>query len=220
LSLQAKYVREIIRTQKLQILYVAAGIQGGFDFALPEILEFAKSQNVLTFVDLIQPYDKGWEFIIPALRYTDIFHCNITELLQIYPGNNVRSALRSVASAGTKLALVTAGDKGIYVKTRTMKLIRQPAFVVKPVDPTGAGDAFCAAIIHKLFTPDYVKCMGVQKDITRLPTELLVELIIFGQACGAVCTTGIGTTTAVNLETVQKLLAEHRADLLKTTEII
>jgi len=44
--------------------------------------------------------------------------------------------------------------------------------------------------------------------------------MLFGQAVGAVCVTGVGTTTAISLDAVSQLLKEQADDIRSSTRTI
>lgn len=73
-----------------------------------------------------------------------------------------------------------------------------PAYRVKPVDTTGAGDAFFGGVLTKLDGTD-----------VRTP-ELLNEALKFGNACGALNTLGRGATDALPIgEETKKFIDEN-----------
>lgn len=84
------------------------------------------------------------------LALTDICAPNETEI-EILTGMQARtvqeteSAARLLLQRGMKSVVVTLGERGVlYVAAQTVLHI--PAYVVKAVDPTGAGDAFIGAL--------------------------------------------------------------------------
>ena len=83
-------------------------------------------------------------------------------------------------------------------------LLRVPIFEVDSVDPTGAGDAFCAGVIDSLLDhPDLLK------DIPGLTVEEAKTLLLKGSAAGAACVTSTGATTTVTRENVDSLMKEQ-----------
>jgi hypothetical protein len=54
-------------------------------------------------------------------------------------------------------------------------------------------------------------------DLTQLSLTDLREMMLFGQAVGAVCVTGVGTTTAISFDAVSKLIEEQGEDVRKST---
>jgi ribokinase len=83
------------------------------------------------------------------LRTIEILVVNETEA-EIITGrkleeNNIEVMADTLLSMGPKVVLITLGDKGCFLKTEGEKYII-PAFKVKPVDTTAAGDTFCGAV--------------------------------------------------------------------------
>ena len=101
-----------------------------------------------------------------------------------------------VNSLTDKLVLITLGKDGSEWRYRG-KRNRMPSISVKPIDTTGAGDAFFAgalSIIDKNFEND-------------LSEELLNDSIRFGNVAGALNTTGRGAIDNLpDLDTVNKYL--------------
>ena len=83
-----------------------------------------------------------------------------------------------------------------------------PAFDVTQIDPTGAGDPLCAGIIH------FIKTMN--ESFYELP--FFTEALLFGQATGAACVTGLGATTNVQPININKIIS-FKEDILKKTNI-
>jgi ribokinase len=89
--------------------------------------------------------------------------------------NGARQAARAVQARGLRKGVViTLGAQGALVVTREVERYG-PAFPVQPVDPTGAGDAFCGAW-----------AVAVAEG---MPLE---EALRFANAAGALCVTKAG----------------------------
>lgn len=95
-----------------------------------------------------------------------------------------------------KLVLITLGKDGSQWRYKG-KSANVPAISVKPVDTTGAGDAFFAGALSILDN-------NVGKDLTD---ELLNEALRFGNVAGALNTMGRGAIDNLpDLETINKYL--------------
>ncbi|MEM2849246.1 MAG: carbohydrate kinase family protein [Candidatus Bathyarchaeia archaeon] len=178
LFLDRKFVEEIVEELKPRVFYIGgAGMLGGFDYELPEVLDRARSIGALTFLDIVAPYGKDWSFFREAIAHCDIFHCNLLEASKITSEENALNALKSLKRLGCKFPIITMGDKGLMAIFKNM-LIEMPAFKVNVVDPTGAGDAFCAGLIFKLVEePDQVENYTVEKTWrTTRSKKLLMDL--------------------------------------------
>jgi len=82
------------------------------------------------------------------------------------------------------LLFVTMGERGCLVKFKGEKRV-VPSFRVKPVDATGCGDSFTAAVIHKYLekTPETI--------------EDAVEIGKFANAVAAIVITRVGGVDAM-----------------------
>jgi len=216
LYLDPNMVIEALEKAKPLITYVGSGLNGRFDDELERVLKVAKSLGSITFVDLAKPYGKGWDFIIPALRHTDLFHCNDLELAEITGEKDLIEGIKSIKKMGVKLALITLGDKGAYASLLN-NVIYMPAFKVKVIDPTGAGDAFCAGVINWLLDNAREK---LRKGIETLTVADVKNLLLWSQAVAAVKCTGIGATAAVSRDGTLKLISEQGSEVLNRTKVL
>ncbi len=204
-------VKAWLREEKPFLFYVGAtGLLGSFDDKLAETLEEAKGLGCVTFVDVVKPYQKGWDFLFPAFKYMDLFHCNIDEAKSITGKTDLYSASQTLIQAGVGVTLVTLGERGGYARARTFR-IAFPAFKINVVDPSGAGDAFCAGIILKL-VEEHLRTRIEEGKPRLVSVEKWVETLTFAAAAGAVCCMAEGTTTSVSRVNVEKLLAEQGDD--------
>lgn len=209
--LSPNHVLPIIEEEKPLIFYAGGvGFTGKFDEQLSEALRRAKELGCLTFVDPVAPYKQGWDFIIPPIRWTDIFHCNKDEAEKITGKDDPIEAAKVLTGKGAQLAIISLGEKGLIAETEET-LFEMSAFKVPVVDPTGAGDALCAGIMRGLLrAADYRRC-----ELSDLSEEELARILLEGEAAGASCVTMVGTTTAVTEENVSKLLREKGDAILK-----
>ncbi|MEX2724700.1 MAG: carbohydrate kinase family protein [Candidatus Freyarchaeota archaeon] len=205
LYLEPEFVKGVLKSEKPHVFYGGAvGLLGEFDEKLLDVLKMAKELNCLTFLDPIRPYSKGWDFLVGAAPLIDIFHCNNLEASEITGKKELRDAVKELANLGVKMAVVSMGDKGL-VAAYEEEIYSMPAFKVDAVDPTGAGDAFCAGFIKKLLD---LKGKTLKEGI-KLDQNQLLEVLAYGEAAGAVCVTAPGTTTAVDKVKVEELLKEQ-----------
>ena len=199
LHLDPERVVEVLRCERPKLFYVGAtGMLGRFDYELARVLGTAKAVGCTTFIDVIVPYEKTWDYLIPALKYVDIFHCNDAEIKSLSGRRGLEEAVKVLRDEGVKLAIVTIGERGLYA-LHPKAAIKMPAFNVEVVDPTGAGDAFCAGIMYWLWRRDF-------PNLERLVEEDLLEMLLFASAVGASAVTTEGTTAGVNISFVRSLL--------------
>lgn len=77
------------------------------------------------------------------LALVDLLVVNETEL-------EILGGLESVLAAGPRDVVVTLGARGAYWADASGECISVPAFMIEPVDTTGAGDAFCGTLAASL----------------------------------------------------------------------
>ena len=117
----------------------------------------------------------GWQRVVPALRYTDLF---IPSLIEATPSSAIgepAAAAAAFRALGVRFAIVTDGPRGAWVDHDDFRG-HVPAFTVATVDTTGAGDAFTGGVL-----------VGLSHG---LGAEAATTL---GAALGALATTTIGT---------------------------
>jgi len=213
LFLDFNYVMRALRESKPEILYIASGILGDFDFRLKELLEYCRDNYIHTVVDLTRPYKKEWTYSHPALPYVDILHSNVQELRGITGQNGQKDGLRWLIKKGVKFPIVSDGKYGSMILFKD-KFVKQPAFDVRVIDPTGAGDAMCAGTVRKL-----LEIVEGGRSLEALSIQEATEILLFAQASGAACVEEIGTTTGVTTERVNKILKEQGKTILSKTTV-
>ena len=192
------------------LVYYAGGVGllGRFDRDLARVLRRAKGLGALTFVDVVSPYRKTWAFLRRALPWTDVFHCNADEAFSLAGARDPVRAAAAIRRMGAKNVLVTDGGKGSVAAVAGGAVLRLPAYRVRVVDPTGAGDAFSAGVILKLHRR--LQRGGRTGDASVADWK---EILLYASACGAVCATGVGTTTAVDSAKVEALVKRRGGGL-------
>lgn len=88
------------------------------------------------------------EFIQLTKDYVDVVFCNTEEGLALSGKSDPKEAI-SFISKIAPLVFMTAGKDGAYV-AENGKINLVPGFPVKPIDTTGAGDAFAAGVLYGL----------------------------------------------------------------------
>ncbi len=203
--LSPEHVVSILEATRPDVFYM--GTIGGLkllDGHVDEVLNEARWRRCLTVVDVVRPENDGWRKLVDALPLIDVLHCNDIESKALTGHDNTTLAVHELSSRGVKVPVVTKGSHGL-VATFNESILKVPAFKVRPVDPTGAGDAFCAGMIDSL--------IGYGIDAEKLrsaPLDTLTEALVHGAACGAACVTQSGATTAVTREIVDDLMSDQR----------
>jgi sugar/nucleoside kinase (ribokinase family) len=214
LHLDPDFVSKKVLEVKPRIFYAASGLCGEFDERLGEVLKTAKKTGSLTFVDMVEPYGRQWDYIVEHLDYADFFHCNDIELKNIFKTDSLAYGMREASKRVNGITFITLGEKGALAVLKNGKYVRQKGFKVEVVDPTGAGDAFSAGIIFTLLKN---RMFG---GLSEIPLEDLKRILMAGQAAGAVCVTGVGTTTNVTRENFDSIINLHGEEVLRSTEVL
>ncbi len=145
--------------------------------------------SILKHVDVLIPNETEFAELVnklPATGRTDFTEAELAKL----DGGALQTLCRAL---GVPVVIVTLGKRGCFVSTEERGVLI-PAFVVKAVDTTGAGDAFvggfCAGWCH--FDGD------------------LVQAAIFGNGVAALSVTKRGTAPAMPLlADVKRFLKKH-----------
>jgi ribokinase len=93
--------------------------------------------------------------------------------------DSTKKAARAILQKGPANVVITVGNKGAILATKT-GVVHLPAPIVKAVDTTGAGDAFCGAL-----------AVAVSSG------KRLNESVIYANCAGALATTRIGAQEAL-----------------------
>jgi len=198
------HVLSTLNETRPEVLY--QGTVGGLkllDREIGTILSEAKAMEAVTVLDVVRPYDGGLDGLLAAFDLVDVFHCNGYESQVLTGEKNPMTACETLVRRGAGLVMVTLGSGGL-VAGWGENLLRVPVFEVDSVDPTGAGDAFCAGVIDSLLDhPDLIN------DIRELSVEDVKTMLLKGSAAGAACVTSTGATTAVTREKVDSLMKDQ-----------
>jgi fructokinase len=163
---------------------------------------------------MVEPYGRQWDYIVEHLDYADFFHCNDIELKNIFKTDSLAYGMREASKRVNGITFITLGEKGALAVLKNGKYVRQKGFKVEVVDPTGAGDAFSAGIIFTLLKN---RMFG---GLSEIPLEDLKRILMAGQAAGAACVTGVGTTTNVTRENFDSIINLHGEEVLRSTEVL
>ncbi|MBW4436960.1 MAG: ribokinase [Pleurocapsa minor GSE-CHR-MK-17-07R] len=115
------------------------------------------------------------------IALADIITPNETELevLSRLSGSDVESAARMLLKRDDQVIIVTLGEQGAQVVTKTGS-VQIPAFPVQAVDTTGAGDCFTGALA-----------------VALAEAQPMNEAVRFANAAAALCVTKPGTAASM-----------------------
>lgn len=167
-----------------------------FETSLAAVTHTLKSARAAGALAVLNPAPMRSDFKPSILRHVDVLIPNETEftaLVNRLPATGRKDfteeelatldggALQTLCRAlGVPVVIVTLGKRGCFVSTAERGVLI-PAFIVKAVDTTGAGDAFVGG-----FTAGWCHFEGD-----------LVEAAIFGNAVAALSVTKRGTAPAM-----------------------
>ena len=153
----------------------------------------AIENGLTTSLDLEKHVAKyGLEKLKPILEKTTILMPNKLGLLELTHEKDYITAAKKMLKYGPKIVVVTVGEKGSIVVTEK-EVIKTPAFKVKVVDTTGAGDTFNATFIYGLT----VKKLNLEKAS------------ILANAAAALKCTKKGAQSSPTLEETLKFISKN-----------
>jgi sugar/nucleoside kinase (ribokinase family) len=210
--LNSELVRDKIKELSPKVFCVRPGYCG-IDLKLDEIFQEVKARSCFLFLDIMQFHPKRPKgLLLPLFHYADAIHCNEKEAMLNTGKNNPDEALEEILKRGAKAIFLTKGERGAELITPEVRIM-QPSFNVNAIDATGAGDAFCAGVIYKLFE------LGALSDLRKLSRDKLIEVLMMGQAVGSACVTEVGCVEGVSKGKVDKIMKEQKHRLLEGTKV-
>lgn len=120
-----------------------------------------------------------------AIALADVVKFSDDELMFLTDCDSLEAGLAAIEKYSNTLVLITQGAKGaLIVFNNEQRLISGQA--VKPVDTTGAGDAFVGGLLAKL-----------SQDSEWASTQGIEAAVKWANGCGALATTQKGAMTAL-----------------------
>ncbi len=145
-----------------------------------QIFRQAKEKGLLTSLDVSWDSRGRWmEALAPVLPYTDLFSPNLAEARALTGEDSPAQAAKALRGRGVQQVVIKLGEEGCWFADGAGKGVA-PAFPVKDVDATGAGDAFSAGLLAAL-----LKGMSLRESAR------------FANAVGALCTLATGATAGL-----------------------
>lgn len=135
----------------------------------------------------------------PVLAAATVVKVSMDDVDHLWGLRDADEALAAVESVTGAVVVITDGDRGVTFRDPASGEIAQlPVFPVAAVDPTGAGDAFTAALLSRLVASGW--------------TELARDDLTFAMAAGALTTTTQGAVSALPARVdVERFLAVRAA---------
>ncbi|MBO6299166.1 MAG: carbohydrate kinase family protein [Lachnospiraceae bacterium] len=185
------------RIQSARAIILGSLFRAPFDDPdiIKTVLQQAKEAGVMIFADTKLPnfHPLTLADLRECLPMVDYITPNEDEA-RYYTGKDTPEEMAEVfLNYGIKNVIIKLGAKGCYFRNADTEL-RLPAYAIEAVDATGAGDSFVAGFAAE-------KLRGAS-DAVALQT---------GNACGAICTTAVGATTALkDRQQVAEFIKKHK----------
>lgn len=178
--------------------------------ATMKAVEYAKENKLLISYDpnyrplLWKDVDEAKKHIKAGLKYADILKVSEEELQLITGIDEVSKAVQYLYNEfAIPLIVVTLGDKGSYFKRADYEGFVSP-YKIKAIDTTGAGDGFLGALLYQI--------LANGKDIKKLESIELDNMLRFSNATGALMTTKRGAIPAIpTLEEINDFIKSFEA---------
>ena len=124
-------------------------LQGGLAPDLPEVFAAARAGGASTSVDPNWDPSGTWDGgLLDLLRITDVFLPNAMEATRLARTSDLETAARALADKGDVVVVKDGANGALAAVGRDV--MRAPAPDLRPVDTTGAGDAFDAGLVAGL----------------------------------------------------------------------
>ncbi len=127
-----------------------------------------------------------------AISFADVIKLNHDEALMITGETLEENAIKILFERGAEMIAITRGSKGSSLIAPNARADTRPP-KVNPVDTTGAGDAFTAALICRMLEEKIYS----KDDIASLDKERLLSILEFASVISARSTEIAGATTGV-----------------------
>ncbi len=124
-----------------------------------------------------------------ALELADIVKVSEEEMRLLSGKNDLLEGSAELARGGAALVVVTLGPGGAFFYNGSAHGL-VPAYDVKTIDTTGAGDAFLGSLLFNLRAK-------TKKELRTIPESELRALVAFSNAAGSLTTTRKGAVPAM-----------------------
>jgi ribokinase len=167
-----------------------------FDTALAAA-EIAKKANVTVSFDPGRLMSKmGLKRLLPLLHYVDQILLNQEEAREFTGVIELEKAAKAIIKSGPKMVIIKRGPDGVFAMNHS-KSFSVPAYSVKVVDTTGAGDAFSAGFIT-----------------AQLEGKNFEDSVEFANATANLKITRVGARALPSRKAVERFLKEHKESKL------
>ncbi len=162
-----------------------------------KFLKRCKEMGKTTVLDTAWDSQGRWMSVLEgSMPYIDVFMPSYDEAVELSGEEEPDKIADVFFDLGVSSVVIKLGNDGCYVReTRDAKAAVMPAFKVRAVDTTGAGDSFCAGFISAM--------------VQGLSFE---ECGRFANATGAHCVMEMGATTGIKtFDEINEFIKNYRA---------
>ncbi|GBF18114.1 fructokinase [Arenibacter algicola] len=121
---------------------------------------------------------------LPFVEKSDLCKFSLEEAQLLSKKEDLKEACTFLHQLGTKIITVTLGGEGTYLSTPSIQKII-PSIKVKPVDTTGAGDAFIGCLLKQI-------SLTTNLDALLADSGLLEKMVQDANKAGAITTLNYG----------------------------
>lgn len=132
------------------------------------------------------------EELAAALKFVDVLKPCKAAAIEFTGEDEPEKMAEKLLPMGPQIVAITMGANGCLLASKE-KVAHVPAFTVKPVDTTGAGDAFMGGLSFGLLQKWELERVGA-----------------FANACAALCCTKVGARAMSNYNEVVSFIREQR----------
>jgi len=165
-------IRDGARALHIAGFFVLPGLMDG---RLPETLKIAKSQGLLTTLDVVNSFRiKNPITLWPCLPHLDIFLCNQVEGVSLTGEKEPALIATKLRERGARAVIVKMGADGCLLEYNDYSDVIPAPIVENVIDTTGAGDAFASGLIASLLRGNDLEtaCMDGNQAGAHMVTTL------------------------------------------------
>jgi fructokinase len=156
--------------------------------------------------DVMRTPGRGRVLAEPLIRAADVIRVSAEDLGWLYPGRALEDAARQWLSLGPRLVVITCAAGGALSVRGNGAVLHRPACPARVADTTGAGDAFTAALLGRLYL---LRQAG--RSVDALAGRELADLLDWAAFVAAVACERPGPDAPTAVEVRQALRARSGA---------
>lgn len=129
------------------------------------------------------------KFCQPFIAQCHLAKFSLEEAMLLSGANSLEASCKKLHEMGARTICITLGKEGTYISTQSYKETVE-SISVKPIDTTGAGDAFIGCLLWQL--------SGEESSFEALnDKDHFLKMVKIANVCGAITTTQYGAIAAL-----------------------